>query len=305
MTVVAPYSTSIGQRVPYITLAEFQAAPTGIDLTQLVPYGTEYNQETAVMELIGRASSIMDSYCFGSNGSLCATVNVENQGVTATRQGTYPIHPRFWPILAVMSASVGSSPGLLQNVPLTASNCWIEEQMFTITPGFGTWTSQGPLQFSYAGAPGATVFAVYSYVNGWPNTLTTASVAAGAQAINLSVLTGIYPGTNLTIYDAPYDEAVMVASDYVVSTNPVPLISPLQYNHATGISVSSLPPSIKQACILITSALIKTRGGGSNIVLSETGGGSESVEKDMFDRVGDLAWAAEILDSFRAVVATY
>jgi hypothetical protein len=71
---------------------------------------------------------------------------------------------------------------------------------------------------------------------------------------------GIYPGTTLTMYDMPYDEQITVASTYVPHTTPVPLTAGTQYAHATGVMVSNLAPAVKEAAILLTSALIKQRG---------------------------------------------
>lgn len=301
--VIAPYSPSYTNRVNYLTVAEFQAAPTGLDLSDLIPQGIQLNQSTAISELIGRASAIMDNYCFGTSGTLCATLNTDNTGATVTSSGKLFVHPKYWPVLAVTSASVGANPGSLSNVVLTSGNCWIEEQSFTLIAGWNSMTSQGPLAFG--GTYGQEAYCVYSYVNGWPNTLLSASVPAGSSSASVTALTGIYPGTNLNIYDAPYDEAVVVSPTYVAGTNPVTFAAPLQYPHGAGISVSALPQSIKYACVLITAALVRERGGGSNIVLSEVGEGTSETTAKLFNRDGDLAWAAELLDPFRQVMIQY
>lgn len=303
--VIGAFTASYTQRTPYLTTQEYLDAPTALDLSNLVPDGSDANQETAAAELIGRASAICDNYCFGSDGTLCASLNQESNRLTATRDGSYFVHPRFWPILEVVSFAVGQTPGQVQAVPISSANCWVEEMAFTITAAPGSITSQGPLQFSALGYPGATVFATWSYVNGWPNTTLSAAVTAGATSASVANTTGIYPptglfpGTILTIYDAPNDETVQIASDYVPGSNPLLFANPLQYNHAGGISITALPPSIKQAAILVTTALVKERGSGDTIVLPESGSGpGSSVAGDLMDRKGDLGWAAEILDSF-------
>ncbi len=302
MTVVAPYSTSYLQSTPYITVAEFEAAPTGLDLSQLVAGGSGASQTEAVAELIAGASSLVDQHCTGAAwGSITATQNTENNRIRLDRKGVWHVNTKFFPVIAVSAFSVGATPGEMEAIPLTSENCWIEERGFAVyDSGLPMTTIQGaPLQLGPPTRPGDEALGQWTYVNGWPNTLLSGPVAAGASDISLVNLTGIFPGTQLTIWDAPDDEPIVVSSTWG-GTNPVTLANPVLNAHASGVSVSALPRTVKLATILIASALVKRRGGGNYIVLGDgtKGTATTSVQGDLQNRRGDLADAYDWLEPF-------
>lgn len=302
---IAPYSASYLNRVPYLTVAEFKSAPTALDLSNFVPAGSSLSQDEALFEMIGRASSVADLYCFGAIGTLCASANTESRRIRANREGQFEVHTKFWPIISVDAFSVGPSPADLQAMPIDNTTCWIEEQMFTVVgSGFTQMTNKGPLQFG-VGAPGQRQFAQWTYTNGWPNTLLMATVMPGGTSALLKTADGIFPGTTLTFYDAPYDEALVVAPAYVPGSLTVPFTTGFVSEHDSGVSVSALPPVIKQAAIAITAALIKERGDEA-IVLAAMSEGSPthtSAKGSPDDgTVRDLIAAGHILDRFKAVI---
>lgn len=223
MTVVAPYALSYAQRVPYLSIAEFAAAPTGLDLSNLVEGGSTAAQNQALAELIARASAIADNFCFGASGTLCASLNTEADQIRADKDGFYRIHPRYWPILAVESFSVGPTPGDLESIVLSSDNCWIEESEFVVTQGvLSSVTSVGPLQFGRGGIPGYREFAEWSYVNGWPNLFLAAPIVADAMSFTSTVVPqGVFPGTQLNFWDPASngsDEVVTVTNSYVAGS---------------------------------------------------------------------------------------
>jgi hypothetical protein len=294
--VIAGYTSSYSARTPYLTLAEYQNAPTAIDTSNLIEGGTQAQQNAALTEIIGRASSWIDTFCCGAQGSLCATLDSEVGRVVADKWGRWIVKPRYWPVLEVRSFAVGSDPSTVTAVTLTPQNTWIEEQGFQVGGAYGLTTSAGPLEFGRTGYPGQTCFAAWQYVNGWANTTLAASAAQSATSIELVSTVGVYPGSSFQIYDAPNDETVTVAATYVEGDATVPLAAPLASAHSAGISVSALPPAIKQAAILLTSALIKARG-DTAIVLDEMKEPSEAVAQgQMADE--DKAIAAELLAPF-------
>ena len=102
----------------------------------------------------------------------------------------------------------------------------------------------------------------------------------------------------MTLFDAPYDEYVIVASNYEPHTSVVPLTAPLIYGHSAGVSITNLPKAIKQAAILMTSALIKQRGSGALIaedmgVITRTDVGSAQNNQN------DVGLAKDLLANFR------
>lgn len=274
-TAYAVYNTSYELRTPYVTVTEYSQSPTAMDTSNLIPGGSAQANATALVETIGRASSWIDSYCCGFSGTLASTVETENARVWGSYRNTLTVKTRFWPITEMRSLSYSPWPGGLVNnlsASVTPSNSIaIYPQEFEVcTTGVTSFSGPGLSGFGGFGSTNGIVKRqeydiVYTYVAGWVNTTLSASVGAGAASVAPSVVTGIYPGTTLTIYDLPNDEMAVVAPSYVPGAAVVPLTSNLQFNHATTATVANMPPAIKQAAILATTAFIKQRGSGALI----------------------------------------
>ena len=116
---------------------------------------------------------------------------------------------------------------------------------------------------SYNGGSGNQLFLNYTYVAGYTNTTLAAAKTVGATSITVADGTGIVVGQMLTMYDGMNTEIVTVASTYTFGSKTVPLTRSLVNVHAIGTSVSALPPAIKEAAILITTAFLKVRGDSS------------------------------------------
>ena len=264
----APFNVSIGNFQSYITVAEYLNAPTSIDTFNLLPQGSALSQEGALQEVIARASSWIDSFCTGNAyGTLCATVNVENARVWGSYRNSLIVHPLYFPILEVQSFSYstlqsGISSGNAASI-MPSGNITVYPQQFEVSIqgaiGIG-------LNAPFGVARGYEYVCQWQYINGWPNTTLSASVAAGATSITVESGLGIYPGAPYTLFDLPYDENVITSTSYTPDSNTIEFSSPLQYTHAAGAVITNLPKSVKQACILLTGALIKQRGSGALIV---------------------------------------
>jgi hypothetical protein len=302
----APYLQTYGQAIPYLTVTEYQRAPTAIDVNNLISGGPQV-QQVVLQETIGRASAWIDQYVTNSAfGTLCATVNTENAQVWGNRAGQIAVHPKLWPILEVQSFSYtvpGASSTFSSITP--QGNIWIEPQEFIVQPNatYG-WNTQIGSNNTYGGGAWPVGISTqrylcqWTYVNGFPNTTLSASVSAGAASVTVTSGIGIYPGTSLRIYDAPNDESVVVASNYTPDTTVVPLVSPVQFNHQSGTSITNLPPSVKQAAILMTTALVKQRGSGALIAM-DMGAITQMDNKSPQNVSGDIGLAKELLDNFR------
>ena len=262
----APFNTSYVNRVPYITYQEYQSAPTAMDINNLIPGGPAV-QLVALNEAIARASSWIDQFCMGAWGTLASTVEVENARSWGTYRNTLSIKTKYWPITEVSAFSYSSmSGGLARNNAASitpAGNITVYPQSFEVAPA-------GIVSFGL-NAPGGIMRGVeydcqWQYSNGFPVSTLSASVAAGATSFVPVSAQGIYPGTTLTIYDEPYNEQVQVSSVEVADTSPVLITGSFQYQHASGVMVTNLPPSVKMAAISATTALIKQRGSGAMIV---------------------------------------
>ena len=309
----ATYDISYTQRTPYITTTEYINAPTAMDTNNLIAGGNAQVQLQALQEVIGRASSWIDQYTCGAWGTLAATQNVENGRVWGNRSGQLIVHPKYWPILSVDSFSYSAVQteiygygemnggfGLAAASITPAGNIWIEPQQFVVQPsGVVSWN----VNSTYGIGPGQ-YFCQWTYTNGWPISQLAASVSAGATSITPSVVTGIYPGTSLTLYDMPNDERITVASSYVPGSATVPLTSPLLYSHAATAIVTNIPPAIKQAAILLTTAFIKQRGSGA-LVVQDIGQVTQTQSGHSQNSGADWDQAELLLHPFRQIFVGY
>ena len=122
-----------------------------------------------------------------------------------------------------------------------------------------------------------------SYLNGWPHCSLTSPAAAGASTLSVNDTTGwavtSYYGTQGAtgkIADSGWQEAIhCTAASAAAGPGTLTLSSPLNYNHAAGTIVTTLPGSIEQACIYFAAAEALTRGATSTTIHS-VGGAAQS-----------------------------
>lgn len=302
--VVAPFILQSGRAEPYVSLTEVKFSPTAsiIDFSNLIENAGPGTQDIALAELISRASSKIDVYCMGKFGSLNATENTYPIRLMMDGQGRFKWHPPFTPILAVTAFSWGDQPGVMNPMPLSSSNCWIEQENIVILAGAaaGSQTFGGISALSQIvqGAYSNQKYCTFSWVNGWANSFTTAVSAAASSSLVLVDVTGIYPSMQLTVWDGVNDEVVVVSSTYVPGTLSVSLSTPLLFAHGVGVNVSALPATIKQACIHFVVAMVKQRGQGG-IILNDRNE-EVAVEGKLHTSVMDEVAAYDLLDSFKA-----
>ena len=282
---------------PYLTLDEFKNAPTALDYGNLVQGGSSAAQDAELTNAITRASSWIDQYC---NQILGATVDTEQQRTRLRPDGSVIFHPKYSPIVALVSLNIGSDSQNLTTVP-DPSIAWMEESqvVFPYANANLTWSSAGPIGFGAATSSRSPVFLNYTYVNGYANTTIATAASASATSITVANGAGIVAGQMLTIYDGVNTEHVTVASTYTFGSTTVPLSSPLLYAHAVGVSVSALPAAVKQAAILLTSAFLKIRGDASLVMSVTTRPGEAIPGSQMLG--SDRAIAEELLKPFRRI----
>jgi hypothetical protein len=285
--IVAPQAPGLAA-VPYLTVAEYRAAPTDVDLTSLVPGGSQQQQDDMLATLIGQASSWMDGYVHYQLG---ATIDTEVRArVMVGRDGYVRVPVRGIPVLEVISFSVGLVPSQLQAIT-DGADAWVQDNVIAVPVALSTTL---PVRTSLITA-GDRVFCSWAYVNGYPNTLLASTAHANDTSLSLRSALGIYAGSSLVIYDSGRTETVTVASSYVSSTAPgtvsVPLAAPLAYDHLTvAVSVSALPARAKKAAILATSAMIKVRG-SAGLVMESIDAHAVKQATDEGGAVADLAMA--------------
>lgn len=280
---VATYST----RKTYVTPAEFKAAPTGVDVSQLVPGGTPAANAAALVMQLQRASAYADNFC---QKVIAATVDVQAGQYRVQRDkalgAVIKVPLDNTPVIAISDIRIGATPGSIALQPSPA-NLWIGRKVATIP---------------VAGAYGDTVFAQISYVNGWANTALTAAAAPGALSLTVASSLGIMPGMQLNVQSPNNAETLTVDMSYVPSNiainTLVPVTTPIVGTYGIGDTVTAFPQDIKQAVILITKSLIKTRGSES-IVIASTTSQPDSVDRLERGVTSDMDMALDLLAPYR------
>lgn len=266
--VVAPETTTLFRRTPYISPGEFQHAPTAVATGNLVPGGSPGDQEAELANVISRASGWADEICFHSAaGTLAASLATESAWVRPKPNGELVIQCNCIPILQVNGLALGPGP---QNLGDLGSS---EAQAITIDGStIRVPSSELPEGASFGGTATASngrVYVVWTYVSGFPHTYLTAQAEAGATSVTVApaepggdTLYGIYQGTQLTIHDGASTEVIVVEA---VEGLTLKLRGSLAYQHTVPpapntVRVSAIPWAVEQAVIYLTASLIKSRG---------------------------------------------
>ena len=281
---------------PYITVAEYKSAPTSIDYDNLVVGGNAAAQDAELANVILRASSYMDEYF---NANLNASDYTETQRTRFTSDGFIALHPNNAPIISLNSFQYGPNPNNL--VPLNDPSLgWFENQQIIIPlSNIATgYSSQGPLQFGGYGVPRQQIYCKYNYVAGYVNN-PIASATAGATSLVMQDPTGIIAGEHYQIWDGTKFENITISSNYTYGSTTVQLAAPLAFTHSAGVLLGNIPNSIKQACILITTAFLRIRG-DSSMTMSVTTFPQANI--DGANRYGgEIKLALDIVDKYRRI----
>jgi hypothetical protein len=180
------------------------------------------------------------------------------------------------------------------------TTAWIEQMAVVVPVAGNSGSFKGALGFSGGIRYTSEQFVTMTYVNGYANTLLTANSSAGATSLTVSDRTGFLPGQQFQIYDGTATELLKVSASFVPTTGAgaVTLDAACVNAHTAGISVSALPPAIKQAAIHVTSSILKGRG-TSAIVMGQL------TPSQMYDQnpsqVMDINAAKAILEPFRRI----
>lgn len=265
--VIAPTVPSYASYTPYITAADFLAEPTGVDTSQLIPAGSSLTEAAALARLCANASSEADRIC---QKVLAATLDVEARTYRVRRDGTIHVPLPFGPVVSINAVSLGFTPNSM--TPMAdLSGIRIEGNIAIIpvpcAPPLSYQFSPNPAAY----APSGWIYANVTYVNGWAHSTLPTGAAQNAQLITPGNVLGFVPGLPFTLYDGQDTEIAQVAPGYVVGSATVPLVSALQYAHAAGVTVSALPPFVRQSVIALAKWLAKTKGTKAVVMPSITG----------------------------------
>lgn len=287
-------------------------APTGIDVNNLIPGATPQQNQAEVANVIRRASSWIDSYC---NQVLGATVDTETREAKLNREGFLRIVPKNLPIISVTSLNYRLYPQAEWNL-VDPSTYYVYDnriESYNFFSYFGLFWPNLPMPYmpQPMGQPyqpyttpnqaayiqNIPLMVQYTYINGYPNTYLTADCNAGTTTVTVLDATGVMQGTQMTIYDGADTEDVTVSA---VNGNVLTLTGPLQYAHLNGVAISALPAAVKEACIMLTSYLIHTRG-RTSIKMAPTGPYSVATGKE---DTADLAVVWDMLKPYKRIVVT-
>jgi len=291
---INPQVTTYAAATPYLTVAEYQNAPTSVNTDNLVSGGTKAQNAAELANVIARASSWADNIC---RQVLAATLDIDPIArYRVNRWGTVIVPLNRKPILEIDAISVGPTPSLM--APLTSAQAAdLVIGASTLEIPVASLPQLGNAYLAYG--IGSRVLVQVNYVNGYPNTVSTDPATVGDSSIDVASVLGIYPGSTLQVYDdVNSGEQIQVASTYTTGDLTLPLVAPLMADHAAGVSVSALPPAVKQAVISLTSSLLKSRGSTAIVMRSATEPGGSAPT----DPAGpDVARATKLLDPFRRV----
>lgn len=292
----------------YSTPAVLQYAPLGVDWQSVVSQaatapsrpttGQVYSELT---NIILRASAMMDTYC---QQVLAATTDSEERRADDSRSGVDSngylwVHPDYWPVRGVTAFQYG--------YPALGGTTWTAATLSDLIlyntrivyPGLLPRRGVPPLRVQY------------TYTNGWPTTLLTASTIVGATALPVADATGMVAGQRLTVYDGGNTETVTVASSWTATTGAasVTLAAGMAFAHTIAartapqpydVLVSALPPDVQEACLLICKELAESRG-ASGLVMGRSGGvAGVSPHETALEKVPEEA--QYILDTYRRVL---
>ena len=281
----------------YVTVDEYRNSPSSLDINNLVVGGNQQAQDAELANVILRASSFLDEYL---NQNLNASSQTETQRTRFQSNGFLAIHPNQNPIIALEDFQYGSVPGQLTTLS-DLSATWFEDQQF-IVPTSNltlTWSNQGPLSFGGmgGGSMATQIYCQYTYTAGYVNNPIITAVA-GSSSITADPV-GVVAGSQFRIYDGSKSETITVASTYNFGDAVIPLVTPLLYTHAAGVTFGNMPTAIKQATLLVTNAFIKVRG-DTSLTMNITTAPSVNIGNDQ--RFGpDIALALEMVSLYRRI----
>lgn len=282
--------TSLDITTPYLTVQEYKDAPTALQANNLIAGNADQAaQDAELANVILRASAWIDRTC---HQSLNAQVRTESKKVVLGRGAELSFMPNNSPIISLSSLAYGGNPNALNTVD-DCSLAWIDGRNVNYpASALPNWLSSTALP-SYGGG---MRYIRYSYTCGYVNSMIGADVIATATSLTMANPAGVLPSQTLVIADGVNSEQVSVSSSYVFGASPITLSAPLAHNHKAGIAIYSMPASIKEAAILVTSAFIKVRGSGVQVASSTSAaGGVQSGSRGINT---DLDLAHDLLNDF-------
>jgi hypothetical protein len=274
---------------PYCTPELLTQASTGVSWSS-IPAGSNVSPEQRLAEqsnICARSTAMVDGVCHQPLRATIDTLILYGPGarVGAPRGGCgdATLIMTRCPVLEVVSVQVAQNrlPYVWTTVPAGLYQVQYPPAGLygsTAPPAAGEG-GQGILVSSeyVNGRYGRNGLAVQvQYVNGWPHAgltaIATPAVSPAVQTIQVDDCAGWViaaalngaTGATGTAYDAAAQEVIQVtAASASQGPGTLTLATPLTYEHAAGVMVSTLPQTVVQAAILFGAAQALTRGATS------------------------------------------
>lgn len=291
---------------PYISLEEYEHAPTAVDVSTLTTPGYQTDQNIELANVIRRATAWANSLC---HQILAATLDVQTAtDVYVRRDATVRLPCDFWPVRELDSFSAGprrsAMTALTTSTSATADIDLIGRKVLVVPVAGLAYQASGN-GFSYHGPIGAgsRICCQWGYWNGWFHTTLGSTIAANVSTIPLTTtLPQSAAGTALTIVDGASTEIVTVDSTFTGGTS-LPLAAPTVNAHTfaaypASTTITELPDDARQAVISLTSALIKTKGAESYVMASIAGQAPSTTALIASGGMVDLKVAAGLLAKY-------
>ena len=300
---------------PYVTVAEFKAAPTWLDVDDLIPGGGQNQQDDELFNVLLKASKWADNFC---NKRLGAHTAFEQFRTRIDRYGRVKLYPADSPVRQVVAFAYGPDPQTMTTLT-DFTQVWIENAQGVVVsaiPFRGSFF--GSLEFGMVPIQGSEIFCQIQYVAGYACTALSQSVTAGSSSLVVQDPTGFQapaapvsglsvtlPGSTARIWDPSNEEAVTVQS---INGNTLTLTSNLTNAHtvqsgvASQIGVSELPPDIHQAVVSMAVALmLREDTSGEDPFAGTPGGPALRRSASGGAGAGLLDNAYELLEPYRRV----
>ena len=279
----------------YLTIPEFKAMPTGVNIDDLIANGSAASNDAELANILARASRWADNRCTIRLGA--HAVLAERQSVRAARDGTIMLAPKHTsgnvPAIRLTRFAYGT-PGQMVDATPAAAATWTGEDGLIILP-FGGAGGSTPLQFG-GPPPGGRMWVEYDYFAGFPITTLTDGSLATDTTLAAQDATGVEPGQALTVHDPGAEETVTVAGSWTPTTGPaaIPLSAGAAFDHPPGTGIGAMPMDIKLAVGQIAIVYIRRA--------SDTG--APAMDKAVgVDMEALEASASEILDRYTRIGA--
>ena len=301
--------------LPYISLSQFNYWPTALNGNNLLSQQAPTPQ--ALIDTIRRASRWADAHCFGmdpsGNGaSLAASLSIESANLRV-RNGALRLICDYRPIVQVVGVDVGPNPAYVQSIgPVLASTMSIGRRTITVP------LIDIPIRSGDVGSPATPmgssgwVYAVWSYVYGYPHTALTADVAADDTTCVVQAtdgnggLFGVFPGlTSMLVSDEANTETVRITAVTPGSTTATLTTTPFANAHTLPategdfIPVSTIPDDVQQAVASLTSLLIKVRGSKAFVMPQAAGAAPDRKALAQAGAMDDWTNACRLLRPYR------